>query len=616
MVDKAKEQILINEEITPNPDILSTTVTRRLNAIDDAMLIAVDTAGKEFLATLNVGDDVEIQYQWADDPTPTWVTVFKGAIQSLNPNMSKAGEIVSASAYGKGFPFKNCRIATEYGTQSKNSTINTIGEIISYIIEDWVNKLLNDQAGWDPLPDPIIESGYNITASNSWSDDTHTVPYILFKWQDVFSAIQDMMKLAGSAAYIDDPEDWVGLHWIVDTEGRFMYAKVGNHEAFGISTYWATHPLASPIVVKADMISHAFQYQIGEANAVAVSCRFSHPASEWWTEGHASEWTEYTGSSLLTISNESTIVQIGDYSLKVKLTGGGITAVYHAVSAVNINKIGTKHDIPELDFWIQCNAAVQETKIMIGTDKDNYFYYNVAEVDGQDDKWVNVTVPIGQYALNTWTSYGSPDWTNINVIGFVTGGNDNAIWYVDGLEIVGAVIVLAYDSAAITAHGVRFLTVKDSLSAVYNLDANDESNPAKRVALGELLRRKDDILTGQIMISLNPYLMAGQIVRILASKREDGTYQIDDPNPANAGQGKEMRITEVQHTFTPRGAITQLSLCDDLKNSVIRPNASSDSYNTIIQCVNPDFQSRTLASLKTGGDFDPDLTVIAKDYAP
>jgi hypothetical protein len=72
------------------------------------------------------------------------------------------------------------------------------------------------------------------------------------------------------------------------------------------------------------------------------------------------------------------------------------------------------------------------------------------------------------------------------------------------------------------------------------------------------------------------------------------------------------RITQVQHTFSAKGATTQLSLHSDCQNSI--PRGTEDFYSVIIRATSPDFQDRTFASLKVGGDFDIGLTILAKDY--
>ena len=72
---------------------------------------------------------------------------------------------------------------------------------------------------------------------------------------------------------------------------------------------------------------------------------------------------------------------------------------------------------------------------------------------------------------------------------------------------------------------------------------------------------------------------------------------------------KDFRITEVRHDFTIQGAFTLLTLTDDLYNSI--PINSIDPYSQVMRAINPDYQTRTYASLKiSDGDFTADMKPI------
>ena len=610
-----KQKIVINDvEVTP--DIISTAVTRRENGIDNVSLTTDDQAGKVYLSTLNLGDKIEVWYKW-EDADDEWVIVFGGTIVDLNPNMSKAGEICSVSAYGFGAPLKNMRVAAEYGSQSNNPTVDTIQKAYNQVIANYVNKLMADGIG-----SPPVESGYYIRLSylDVAPDE---LPYINFKWQDCFSALNDLLKLAGSSRYVDNPLDWAGLHWCVlpyiigEEEGpRLLVAPIGNHESItGMGTLWSTHPLLTPIVVKEDMISHSFQHQIFEANFIAVSGRFVYPKNEFWTEGNADEWHFEWEDEDGNVTDEETIVRKGDYS--VNLRSFKDANFWFDIPHMNIYALGTENDIPKLDFWVFRNGTNISVKLF--TTWDRYFEADIKDLTEQGDPssydeklWTNVSLEIGPYLKennNIWTMHGTPDpdWHEICNIGFYLSGVQPMDAYIDGLQLIGSVVCCAYDSTHVRENGVRILTIKDSLASLNTLDNTDpnyDSCSLAQTALGELLRNKNDIMSGRIAIPLNYHLQGGQIVHIHASQKPDKSFQID----------KDFRITQVQHNFTTDGAISILTLIDDLKNSVPRTNSSSSSYNMIIQAVNPDHQTKTLSSLKTGGDFDPKLTRVCKDY--
>ena len=614
--DKCKEKITINS-IEVSPDILSTIVTRRESSIDDVTFIANDEAGKIYLATLNLGDEVKIEYKWEDGDN-IWYVVFGGNIVDLNPNMSKAGEICSATAYGFGAPLKNMRIATELGAESVNLTVDTIGKAYNHMITNYVNKLLGDRIG-----DPVVDSGYFLQLYYANSVMTDPLNYILFKWQDCFSALQDLIKLAGSSRYVADPSDWAGLHWIVlpytiegDGGPRILVAPIGDHESVdgeihgtgSMEDVWATNAFVYPIEVKSDMITHGFQHQIFEANFIAVSGRFVFPQNEYFTEGHADEW--YSDDVGAHIHDEDTIKMIGAKSVFLHAN----TGYYHGefwfdVPWMDMTKIGTKDAMPKIDFWVYNVNGEMEVRLWT-TSGDKFSASITSQLE--TNKWVHITLDIDGPFIDgestIWEKVGTPDWSQITNIGFTLHGAVLGLEaYIDGLQIIGAVVACAYDSTHIAAHGVKILTVKDSLTELHTLDTESvdyDKCQLALTALGELNRNRVDVLTGQILIPLSPTVKAGQIVHIHASQLPDESFQID----------QDFRITEVRHTFTTQGALTQLSLTDDLKNSVPRTNASSDAYSQLIAAMNPDSQTRTFLSLKTGGDFDPKLTIVAKDY--
>ena len=188
------------------------------------------------------------------------------------------------------------------------------------------------------------------------------------------------------------------------------------------------------------------------------------------------------------------------------------------------------------------------------------------------------------------------------------------IWF-DGLEIANNCIRGAYTSdcgqptidtctkGCIKHYNCRFLTIKDSLASTDNLDPANDSSPLAQLALYELLRNRAIRTTGQITIPLDPTIMPGQLIHIHACYDEaNSIYRID----------RDFRITEVQHNFIVSGAASLLKLVDDLLNSI--PIDTMDPYSITMRAINPDFQTRTYASLKTGGDFIASQKPISKDY--
>ena len=619
MTDDPCNEIVI-DGATISPDILSTQVTRRENGIDDATLTAFDEEGKSYLGSLNLGVPVVISYKYADGDN-IWHSVFKGTIEELAPNMSKAGEVVSATAYGLGYPLKCSVIATEIGSDSDNPTVDTVGKGVAYVIANYVNKLFGDTIL--DFEGNHIESGYTLQPYYTSVIGPDSISYVKFKYQDCFTAMQDLMKLAGSARYNADPVDWTGLHWIVSSieiEGLpkypwIFFAPVGNHDFGFLETYWPSHPITDPIEVKSDFINSSFVVEPFEANFVAVSGRYVYPNKEFFTENHASEWHFEWEDEDGNVTDEETIVRKGDHS--VNLRSFKDANFWFDIPHMNIYAIGTEDDIPKLDFWVFRNGT--NISVRLFTTWDRYFEADIKDLTEQGDPdnydkklWTNVSLEIGPYLKennNIWTMHGTPDpdWHEICNIGFYLSGVQPMDAYIDGLQLVGSVVCCAYDSTSIAANGVKMLTIKDSLASLHTIDttASDYAECSlAQTALGELNRNRFDMLSGKIIIPLDPHIMGGQLVHIHASKKPDDSFQID----------QDMRITTVQHSFSNSSAVSILTLISDLKSSVPRTNANSNQYNQIINAIDPKHQTKTLASLSTGGDFDPKLTRVCKDY--
>ena len=256
------------------------------------------------------------------------------------------------------------------------------------------------------------------------------------------------------------------------------------------------------------------------------------------------------------------------------------------------------------------------TMCRIPTLVQDKFIDNVMEVTNEtimynDDRWE-------QIVWETPNKVNPVDWSNVNYIGFYFKNSSQITYadsWVDDLLIEGTTIRGAYTSdcgelsienckkGCIEHYGCRFLTIKDSLACTDTLLPDKDSTPLAQLALYELLRNRVVRTTGQIQIPLDPTILPGQLTHIHAAYDvTTNTYKIDE----------DFRITSVLHSFTRRGAFTNLELTNDLKNSI--PINTSDPYTVVMRAINPDYQTKTLASIKTGGDFVADQVPISRDY--
>jgi hypothetical protein len=579
-----------------SPDIISSIVTKRESSIADCQLIANDEKGRQYLATLDAGSRIVAKYKY-EDGDDIWKTVFDGKVESLNPNLSEEGEVLSVTAYDKGFPLKLMRVAAEYGEQTSRPTIKTLRAIVNAFVEEYVNKIFNGAA-----------SGHNIgTAWVYGYLDTLTYPYVLFPFESGFDCLMDMIKLGSAARYKQNPADWSGLHWIMDNDGNILLAPVGNHNVYGqtsnhlIETKWATYASVTPIEVTKQMILQSFTKSQTEANYVLVAGKIVLPQTDLWCED-ASLWECAVEGP--TITDDLNIKKVGTRSMK--FTTDDIYSYFRLKEDLSFtfDKI-TKGKTPlSIALWFRrgyLGIGGGETKIMLMKDWNNFFFIDFSDKITGDDVWIDLEFQLGEDG--GWSKTGTLEWSDVHYIGtsFKMIGISGNCW-VDGIKIIGNVVRAAYDSTSIaTPVGCRMATVKDSLASTDTLDANDDSSPLARFILSELLKAREPLITGSISIPLAPTFLPGQLQHMHGARKVTG-FNID----------RDFRFVEVKHVFIKDGAITVLNVNSDLKNSL--PRGGLDPYSALMRAVNPDFQTKTLASLRTGAEFDIGLQVLAKDY--
>jgi len=411
-----------------------------------------------------------------------------------------------------------------------------------------------------------------------------------------------------------------------------------------------------PLVVREDMIVQAFKTEVPLANYVLVAGKYIYPLNDMWTES-LDGWTEEHGhlggvvSPTITFELNRKVYVKETSSLEYKFqmaTGVRVYAVLIQSMNSDFVKLITKDSSVTIGLQIKGAMKGEELKLRLYCNdtkptliydgetyrvRGNYFEVDLSKyLPEGSTNWNQIEIPVNKEDLfNTeaagiWTSivdgdYPQPTWDNIKwfIIWFKTGqaGVDGAtdVWNIDDINIVGNCIRGAYTSdcgavskeecklGCIKHYNCRFLTIRDSLASTDNLNKDDDSGPLAELALYELLRNRVIRTIGQIQIPLDPTILPGQLTHIHAAYDvTTDTYKIDG----------DFRITSVLHSFTRRGAFTNLELTNDLKNSI--PINTSDPYTVVMRAINPDYQTKTLASIKTGGDFVADQVPISRDY--
>lgn len=598
-------------------ETLFCEVTLRENAASSLIMRASDYQSKNFLAKCDVGDNVKVEFKYVDKDD-TYTQRFGGWITELTPSLSDA-EIVEIVALGYGVALVNMVVRNRFGTQSINEAVDTIKEVLTDasegVIPQFVHKILKT----------ATDSGYTLTTASGGNDTIEplatSMKYLDFAGKPAIKCIEDMMDLRRA-----DNVPNAGCHWTIVPDGTTAYfclGTVGNHAAPQPSGRWPTwfntDQAGSTIEVKKDMIVSQFRKARSDANYILFTGNFVKPGNEIWTENHSGDWGD--DAARVAEYDEDTIIKVNDYSLKGQwaAAGAGLDGQMYYPSGIDLNidtsKFGTVETIPYLAFYAR--QKVNAGNILTGPEVrlytsavGNNFYQDISDLITADDKWFHISLPIGDYyaqkdepGTRFWSENGSPLWTDIDAVGIRISCDLNGVidFYVDGLGFNGVVTRAAYDSIKIGSNKCKIMLVRDNLAKGDSLDINDDSGQIAQLAKAELINAIATPYVGQIVIPMQETIMAGQLAHIHFGKKSDGTFRIDS----------DMRIIEPKHSFTDRGALTYLTLTDDVKNSLAKNPL--DLYNQLVKAVGPGFQNRTRTSILAGA-VDMTQTILATDY--
>lgn len=588
------------------------------NGIWQAVIRAADRESETFLGKADIGDNVKVEIQFADKPSPSWTQRFGGWVFDLNPTLTQEGEILTIQARGYGLALAAMLVGEEYGSQSRNPLDNTIQEILwdasDGIIPKWVEKVLKT----------ATSSGYAINTTKV-ANVGPTFRYLYWPYKPALNCIDDMIDLASAAG---NP-----AHWIVKPDGTTAYlcvATVGNHEnppADVWPTWWNTDEAGSTIEVKKDMIVSSFTKQRSDANYILYHGKLRKPPrGDTWTENNKALWGK-NASTTLTDDNSAGNFKVGSYSLKASRTyDGGNTCNMWYPSAENaawtINNWGGEYNIPVVFFHFKCDSNIGWPVIHLFTSSGNSYwqYLSSTQYGISDDEWRQFLFSVGpnykkhpQYAVRTadttdwdWSVNNSPNWGNINEIyfaGTVKAGTTGNIW-VDGLEFNGWIIRGARDDTKIGTQKARVKLIVDDIGKDDSGVATDDSYVMAQLAKAELYRSITTPVIGTIVMPGKETIWPGQKAHIHFAKKSDTTFRVDS----------DMRVLNVHDRFAPppHGFRSYLTLTDDLTNSrALQPTAG---YNLLLKATNPSFQNRERASQKAR-QIDITQTILSKNYS-
>lgn len=589
-------------------------VVLRENAGSNVVLTIDDKDRNIYLSKAGLSDNLKIEFRFYDETT-TYTQLFGGWIDSLSPELTRdQGQHLKVTALGYDVALKNMRIWQQYGTQSTNSSIYTVKQILTDtnygIIPKYVEKVLASETN----------SQYAINTTKI-ADVTSNIRYLYYPGKEATKALEDMLDLVAAA---NAPN--AGVHWIVVASGTTAYlclATIGAHEnppADIWPTWWNTDRTNSTIDVDEDMVISPFQKLRSEANYILYTGNFRRPVDgNKWTEGNASEWGVLSETGDGIVEDETSVYKIPSKSIRIRepTNAKWVVGYYPSTAAmsINIEKIESRTSVPHIGFYIRRNANVyvggagpQMPSIFLGTGPFadlKYFFVNLYNLGYLSDanKWYHVSLPIGNYhkveeAVDwEWSQNGTPSWSDIDWIGFACSASAaDCRMYVDGLRIEGVLVRGAYDSAKYATQRCKIMFIRDDVPKDDSLVATDDSGEIAQFAKAELCRAIGEPVTGQIIIPMRPTIKPGQLCHIHFGNCVDS----------------DMRILEAAHSYSLAAALTSLVLTDDVTNSKARQ--PSTLYNRLIEMQAPSFQDRARATL-ISGNLDVTHQILEKSYS-
>lgn len=585
-------KITIGANSWENDKAISGKIIRVENGFDIGTLYFEDVNSRNF--TDNVDADKSIQIDFKDASETSYYTALKGIIRFVSPQpITEQGEMLELTCDGAGWGLGETLCGEEYGTESRNPTIDTLQEIITDsnkgIVPKWVNKLLGT----------ATDSGHSYTANTTTVENiTGTIKYLYSPFKPCLKALQDLCDIVqaikGSSA---------GPHWIVDTSDNVLVKTVDASHGDAANNKWYKYygnsQANATLEQGKDFTDNGFNFQklSKEANYVLYQGAFVFPSNtDKLTEGNSSLWGVETATPANTLSDDATTYKIGSQSLKFRINSSASGAIYYPSgqnAGWDVKKWGGKYNIPQVHFFARFDSisGVDGGSFRLYTSSGNFFsYYNWA-ISAEASTWYEFTFPIGENAQERtqdtqirFASSGTPDWANINWIRFGFSGASSDTW-LDGFYFAGTILRGARESTAFSStNKLKTKIITDDIAKDDALKASDDSGSIARLAKAELLRSKGTPIVGWVQTPLIYDLLPGQFLHIHAKKKSDGTFTID----------KDMRATRVIHTFPP--FFTTIHLTDDLVNANAR--ASWLDINTILKSARPEFQDRQASSIK------------------
>jgi hypothetical protein len=571
----------------------SGKIIRNENGFDIADFIVQDAIGVDasrYYPSKIAGGSL-VKCEMKDASESSWTTVFSGIIRFVYVRMSDQGWSLELKCDGAGYGFVETVCREEYGTESRNPSLDTIKAILTNGTKGVIPKFVNGILGSG-------SSGYSYNYDNV-DDIAGSMLYVYFPFKPCDKTVGDLCDLVQAIKGVNP-----GPHWIVDTDSKFRLKTIGVDQT-GWTGYYGGNQAAATLEQGIDLASYSFEDLASEANYVLYYGVLRKPAFDYLTEGHANLW--HDPGDYINITDESTIVKVGTYSLKVSTTQTRDTYYPNGGAAGwDFTKIGSKKNPPTFNFWARIeDVPTLSVQMGLYTDGSNYFKKTIFNSSSAADTWYWHSLRIGDdYGYVDWDHYGSPSWSNINFIDIwhVEGA---CVTYWDDMHFEGLICRAAKNSTKITSDKLKTKIIIDNVGKDDSMTLGDDTGTMARLVYSELLRCQTTPLVGEIRVPCLKTLLPGQLLHIHAKRSQvaSGTFNVD----------KDMRATRHEIDFDKvNGFQSRIGVTSDVTNSY--PRMAWTDMNKIYAATRPEFQDRQATTIKTG-ILDLDVPILEKDYA-
>ena len=585
------------------PDVIQGRVQRIENGFDSATLFIDNTDCRQYGSRLTAGDAITIQVKDASDIAYT--TLLTGVISIASPIMTDS-HVVKVECLGAGYGLGDTVCAQEYGSTSRNPSLDTISEIVTDasngILPKWVNKILGS----------ATDSGFSYTSTVEAI--AGTIPYYMSPYKPCHKAINDVCDILTALK-----DGAAGPHWIVTPASAFLLTTIGSHSAAVIAAGWDTYyggsAAAATLEEGVDFTSYTIEKLKPEANCIVYYGTWRRPSNgDGWTENTSSLWDTLATN---TLTNDNAKYKVNSYSVRCTnddaietLCGmwypDGKAAGWDFTSFSDFNT-------PSINFYFLRSAACTNVTLklqsMTGAVVDGSYDVIITSDLVDADTWYHFSFPVGPYSnIQTyyrgfkWEPGGTPTWAGIDDVLFSWNTGDPNYCCVDGLHFGDADICrVAKNSTSITANKLKVKTITDKIGKDDSLVASDDSGTMARMAYAELLKAQTTPTVGEFTTSMVKDVLPGQLLHVHAQKTGAATFTVN----------MDKRIQKLAHAWTKDGATTTFNVTSDVTNSATRTRYGD--WNTVFAAVRPDMQDRQATSIK-GGDMDIRITKLEWDY--